>query len=116
MTEDDAKAWVTDRFGPEATDRLAAFVDMVVAETPHQNLIAPSTIPTIWDRHVVDSLQARCARRRQHGRETLARYRHGRGLSRHGRRTRTRRPDRSRRAAPPPCGLPAALRRPARAR
>ena len=57
MTEDDAKAWVTDRFGPEATKRLAAFVDMVVAETPHQNLIAPSTIPTIWDRHVIDSLQ-----------------------------------------------------------
>ena len=57
MTEDDAKAWIAERFGAEATDRLAAFLDMVVAEAPHQNLIAPSTIPTIWDRHVVDSLQ-----------------------------------------------------------
>ncbi len=57
MTEDDAKTWVSDRFGAEATDRVSAFVEMVVAETEHQNLIAPSTIPTIWERHVVDSLQ-----------------------------------------------------------
>jgi 16S rRNA (guanine527-N7)-methyltransferase len=57
MTEDDAQAWVTERFGAEATERLGAFVAMVVEEAPHQNLIAPSTIPTIWDRHVVDSLQ-----------------------------------------------------------
>jgi 16S rRNA (guanine527-N7)-methyltransferase len=57
MTEDDAKTWVSDRFGADATDRVSAFVEMVVAETEHQNLIAPSTIPTIWERHVVDSLQ-----------------------------------------------------------
>ena len=57
MTEDDAKTWVRDRFGADATDRVSAFVEMVVAETEHQNLIAPSTIPTIWERHVVDSLQ-----------------------------------------------------------
>ncbi len=57
MTEDDAKAWITERFGTEATDRLAAFLDMVVAEAPHQNLIAPSTIESIWARHAVDSLQ-----------------------------------------------------------
>ena len=57
MTEEDAKAWVTDRFGAQATERVAAFVAMVVEEAAHQNLIAPSTIPTIWERHVVDSLQ-----------------------------------------------------------
>jgi len=57
MTEDDAKTWVSDRFGADVTDRVSAFVEMVVAETEHQNLIAPSTIPTIWERHVVDSLQ-----------------------------------------------------------
>jgi len=28
-----------------------------VAEAPHQNLIAPSTIASIWTRHAVDSLQ-----------------------------------------------------------
>ena len=57
MTEDEARAWVLERFGPVATERVAAFVAMVVEEAAHQNLIAPSTIPTIWDRHVVDSLQ-----------------------------------------------------------
>lgn len=57
MTEDDAKAWVAERFESEAVERLEAFVGMVVAETAHQNLIAPSTIESIWARHVVDSLQ-----------------------------------------------------------
>ncbi|MBP2513938.1 16S rRNA (guanine(527)-N(7))-methyltransferase RsmG [Sphingomonas sp. PvP018] len=57
MTEDEARTWVLERFGPVATERVAAFVAMVVEEAAHQNLIAPSTIPTIWERHVVDSLQ-----------------------------------------------------------
>jgi 16S rRNA (guanine527-N7)-methyltransferase len=57
MTEDDAKAWVTERFGADASERLGQFLDMVVAEAPHQNLIAPSTIDSIWVRHAVDSLQ-----------------------------------------------------------
>jgi 16S rRNA (guanine527-N7)-methyltransferase len=57
MTEDEAKAWVTGRFGEHATGRIEAFLDMVVAEAPHQNLIAPSTIASIWARHAVDSLQ-----------------------------------------------------------
>jgi len=57
MTEDESRTWVLERFGPVATERVAAFVAMVVEEAAHQNLIAPSTIPTIWDRHVVDSLQ-----------------------------------------------------------
>ncbi|WP_380784648.1 16S rRNA (guanine(527)-N(7))-methyltransferase RsmG [Sphingomonas sp. R86521] len=57
MTEDDAKAWIAERFDVEAVERLTAFIGMVVAETPHQNLIAPSTIESIWARHAVDSLQ-----------------------------------------------------------
>jgi 16S rRNA (guanine527-N7)-methyltransferase len=57
MTEDEAKAWVAGRFGEHATGRVGAFLDMVVAEAPHQNLIAPSTIASIWARHAVDSLQ-----------------------------------------------------------
>jgi 16S rRNA (guanine527-N7)-methyltransferase len=57
VTEDDAKAWVAARFGDEAVARMAAFLDMVIAEAPHQNLIAPSTIESIWARHAVDSLQ-----------------------------------------------------------
>jgi 16S rRNA (guanine527-N7)-methyltransferase len=57
MTEDEARAWVAERFGDTAVERLGAFVDMVVAEAPHQNLIAPSTIQSVWARHAVDSLQ-----------------------------------------------------------
>ena len=57
MTEDEAKGWIAERHGDAAVDRLTALVDHVVSETLRQNLIAPSTIPTIWDRHVVDSLQ-----------------------------------------------------------
>ncbi|MEO1116105.1 MAG: 16S rRNA (guanine(527)-N(7))-methyltransferase RsmG, partial [Pseudomonadota bacterium] len=38
-------------------DRLQIFVDLVLKWQPAQNLIAPSTIPDIWTRHVVDSLQ-----------------------------------------------------------
>ncbi len=57
MTEDEAQDWTRARFGAEATERLAAFLAMVVEENGRQNLIAPSTIGTIWDRHAVDSLQ-----------------------------------------------------------
>ncbi|WP_434054587.1 MAG: 16S rRNA (guanine(527)-N(7))-methyltransferase RsmG [Roseibium sp.] len=41
----------------ETLDRLQVFVDLVLKWQPAQNLIAPSTIPDIWMRHVVDSLQ-----------------------------------------------------------
>ncbi|WP_299819738.1 16S rRNA (guanine(527)-N(7))-methyltransferase RsmG [uncultured Roseibium sp.] len=38
-------------------ERLQVYVDLVLKWQPAQNLIAPSTIPDIWTRHVVDSLQ-----------------------------------------------------------
>ncbi|WP_422024568.1 16S rRNA (guanine(527)-N(7))-methyltransferase RsmG [Roseibium sp.] len=38
-------------------DRLQTYVDLVLKWQPAQNLIAPSTIPDIWTRHVADSLQ-----------------------------------------------------------
>jgi len=41
----------------ETLERLQIFVDLVLKWQPAQNLIAPSTIPDIWTRHVVDSLQ-----------------------------------------------------------
>lgn len=41
----------------ETVERLQIFVDLVLKWQPAQNLIAPSTIPDIWIRHVVDSLQ-----------------------------------------------------------
>lgn len=57
MNEEDAEAWIRDRFGDEVHARIADFVAAVVAETEHQNLIAKSTLDAIWWRHVIDSAQ-----------------------------------------------------------
>jgi 16S rRNA (guanine527-N7)-methyltransferase len=57
VTEDDAKAWVADRFGAAGAAAMACLADIVLNETRQQNLIAPSTIDSIWSRHIVDSAQ-----------------------------------------------------------
>ncbi|HEX8420650.1 MAG TPA: 16S rRNA (guanine(527)-N(7))-methyltransferase RsmG [Sphingomonas sp.] len=57
MTEDDARAWMVQRFGDDAAGRVGQFVEMVVAENSIQNLISPGSIASIWVRHVVDSAQ-----------------------------------------------------------
>ena len=57
MTEDDAKALIMTRFGADRADRVAAFLRMVEEENLRQNLIAPSTIASIWNRHALDSAQ-----------------------------------------------------------
>ncbi len=57
MTEDEARDWVRGQVDGVAFDRISRFVDFVVSENQSQNLISPATIPTIWERHVVDSLQ-----------------------------------------------------------
>lgn len=57
MTEDDAREWVAARYGAAGLERLGRFVAMLIDETGRQNLIAPSTIATVWSRHIVDSAQ-----------------------------------------------------------
>lgn len=57
MTEEEAHAWVAERFDAAERERLERFAVMVADETGRQNLISPSTIPAIWSRHMVDSLQ-----------------------------------------------------------
>lgn len=57
MTEDQARQWVGDTFGAPACCRIDRFVEAVVAESANQNLVARSTVDTIWQRHVVDSAQ-----------------------------------------------------------
>ena len=37
--------------------RLAAYVDLLKDATARQNLVAPSTLGTVWERHIVDSAQ-----------------------------------------------------------
>ncbi|MGI4731930.1 MAG: 16S rRNA (guanine(527)-N(7))-methyltransferase RsmG [Janthinobacterium lividum] len=57
MSEEEAREWLVRQFGPASLDRLMTFVDLLVDEAARQNLIAPSTIPVIWARHIVDSAQ-----------------------------------------------------------
>lgn len=57
MTEEEARTWVAERFDAAEQARLERFAVMVAEETERQNLIAPSTLATIWSRHLVDSLQ-----------------------------------------------------------
>ena len=57
MTEDEARDWAANRFGAEAIERLDHLAAIVAVESDQQNLIARSTLETIWARHIVDSLQ-----------------------------------------------------------
>jgi 16S rRNA (guanine527-N7)-methyltransferase len=59
VNEEEAKAWLEAQFdvSRETLVRLESLVTLVTAESQQQNLIAASTLPTIWDRHIVDSAQ-----------------------------------------------------------
>lgn len=59
MTEEEAKAWLRDRFAVsrETWERLDGFVGDLLMESKQQNLIAASTAEHVWSRHVVDSAQ-----------------------------------------------------------
>lgn len=59
MTEQDAKEWLQKQFAVsrETWERLDAYVAILLEEMEQQNLIAESTRPHIWARHIVDSAQ-----------------------------------------------------------
>lgn len=57
MTEEEARAWVRDRYGVSRETTLAAFADLVIAESERQNLISRGTMEAMWLRHIVDSAQ-----------------------------------------------------------
>ncbi len=50
---------VAERFGVsrETLARLRAFVDLLTRWQATHNLVAPSTLPVVWERHIADSLQ-----------------------------------------------------------
>lgn len=54
-----SRDWLTQAFAPSAAQwaRLERFAAMLVAENERQNLIAASTISTLWVRHIADSAQ-----------------------------------------------------------
>ena len=41
----------------ETFERIAHYVELLKAEAVQQNLIAPSTLDAIWERHILDSAQ-----------------------------------------------------------
>ena len=54
-----ARAWIADEISPtlDQWGKLDRFAAMLVAENGQQNLIAASTIKTLWVRHIADSAQ-----------------------------------------------------------
>lgn len=59
MTEDEARAWLMAQFDVprETWDLLERYVAILLSAMDEQNLIAASTRPHIWARHIVDSAQ-----------------------------------------------------------
>jgi len=59
MTISDDPSAVAEAFAVsrETLERLKIYVDLVHKWQKSQNLVAPSTLPKIWSRHVADSLQ-----------------------------------------------------------
>lgn len=57
--ESAARDWLARTFAPTAAQwvRLERFAAMLVAENDRQNLIAASTVPILWVRHIADSAQ-----------------------------------------------------------
>ena len=57
LDADKARALTLTPVSRETQNRLQLFVDLLLLWQQNQNLIGSSTIPTIWTRHVADSLQ-----------------------------------------------------------
>jgi 16S rRNA (guanine527-N7)-methyltransferase len=57
LAADKARALALTPVSRETETLLDRFVEVLLLATERQNLIGPSTIPTIWTRHVADSLQ-----------------------------------------------------------
>jgi 16S rRNA (guanine527-N7)-methyltransferase len=57
LAENRAQALAITPVSRETADKLAMFVDEVVDVSRHTNLISRSSLPSIWTRHVADSLQ-----------------------------------------------------------
>lgn len=58
-TEDQARAWIEEVFAPDAQTwhRLDTFARILTEQSTRQNLVAASTLPHLWVRHIVDSAQ-----------------------------------------------------------
>ena len=57
MTEEEAKAWIVERYGAAKLDRLSDYVGLLLAANASQNLISRKTESSVWTRHILDSAQ-----------------------------------------------------------
>ncbi|WP_404335879.1 16S rRNA (guanine(527)-N(7))-methyltransferase RsmG [Sphingomonas sp. MMS12-HWE2-04] len=57
MTEEESRAWIADQFGVSRETMLGRYAAILSEEAERQNLIAASTLPSLWERHLVDSAQ-----------------------------------------------------------
>lgn len=57
MTEEDAKGHIAAHVSRETLAKLEAYAALLVAGATIQNLISASTLPTLWQRHILDSAQ-----------------------------------------------------------
>lgn len=57
MMEDEARSEVERQLGNARTETIARFLAMVAEETRVQNLVSPSTVSAMWNRHALDSVQ-----------------------------------------------------------
>src|SRR3954462_6834252 len=56
-TDDKAAALALTPVSPETEARLDRYLSLLVEWQSKTNLVAPSTLPTLWTRHIADSLQ-----------------------------------------------------------
>jgi 16S rRNA (guanine527-N7)-methyltransferase len=59
MDEQSAREWLAHNcdVSRETLERLDSFVDLLRDENARQNLVAQSSLDSVWDRHIVDSAQ-----------------------------------------------------------
>ena len=55
--EDQARAFCRERVSGGGGAQLERFAELLVAENESQNLVAASSVPDMWRRHIADSLQ-----------------------------------------------------------
>ena len=63
VTDDEAaRAWLAERLAPNVAQwaALEHYAALLVDANAAQNLVAASTVPTLWARHIVDSAQLLC--------------------------------------------------------
>ncbi|MXP44457.1 16S rRNA (guanine(527)-N(7))-methyltransferase RsmG [Allopontixanthobacter sediminis] len=55
--EASARSYVSERCNAAAMDKMDRFVELLVAESAKQNLVARQSLGVVWQRHIADSAQ-----------------------------------------------------------